>query len=138
MSAASSSLGTLRCVMQNLVEEATREDMPTRLTLCKWCRCMVADLPCTEPRETFIRRWCQRGISGVGNQTFLAEHLPLPEEDAVSSAASPGPMAAESPVEIASEERENEPSPADSPPELTKLGGRGPCLAAWDTASNVV
>ncbi|KAI0647148.1 kinesin-domain-containing protein [Trametes meyenii] len=120
--AASSSLGTLRCATQNLVEEATREDMPTGLTPRKRSRRMVEDLPRTEPREVLVRRWRQRGISSVGSETFLAEHLPLPEEDAGSSATSPELMAVESPVEVASasEERENEPSPADSPPELVK------------------
>ncbi|KAI9065177.1 kinesin-domain-containing protein [Trametes sanguinea] len=97
--AASSSLGAIRRATQDLVEEATREDMPTGHTPRKRSRKVVEDLPRTEPREVLVRRWRQRGMSSVGSETFLAEHLPLPEEDAgsPSGSASPEAMAVDSP-----------------------------------------
>ncbi|KAJ3920289.1 hypothetical protein F5877DRAFT_65860 [Lentinula edodes] len=35
----------------------------------------------TEDRKILLRAWRSRGMSGVGGQTFLAEHIPLPTED---------------------------------------------------------
>ncbi|KAI0362221.1 kinesin-domain-containing protein [Trametes cingulata] len=118
--AASSSLGVIRQATQDLVDEATREDMPTGHTPRKRGRKVVEDLPRTEPREVLIRRWRQRGMSTVGSETFLAEHLPLPEEDAGSSSGSPELMAVDSPIDLPAEEQENEPTPDNSPPELVK------------------
>ncbi|KAI0374999.1 kinesin-domain-containing protein [Pilatotrama ljubarskyi] len=119
--AASTSLGVIRQTTQYLVEEATREDMPTGHTPRKRSRKVVEDLPRTEPREVLIRRWRQRGMSTVGSETFLAEHLPLPEEDAVSSSGgSPELMAVDSPIDLPAEEQENEPNPQDPPSELVK------------------
>ncbi|KAI8998545.1 kinesin-domain-containing protein [Trametes punicea] len=118
--AASSSLGAIRRATQDLVDEATREDMPTGLTPRKRSRRVVEDLPPTEPREVLVRRWRQRGMSAVGSETFLAQHLPLPEEEATSPAGSPDMLAVDSPVEVLADEQENEPSPSSSPPDLVK------------------
>ncbi|CDO71222.1 hypothetical protein BN946_scf184863.g18 [Trametes cinnabarina] len=120
--AASSSLGVIRRATQDLVEEATREDMPTGLTPRKRTRKAVEDLPRTEPREVLVRRWRQRGISSVGSETFLAEHLPLPEEDmgSPSGSASPETMAVDSPIDSRVDDQENDSTPSNSPPELVK------------------
>ncbi|KAI0636868.1 kinesin-domain-containing protein [Trametes polyzona] len=118
--AASSSLGAIRGATQDLVDEATREDMPTGLTPRKRSRRVVEDLPRTEPREVLVRRWRQRGMSAVGSETFLAEHLPLPEEDGDSPTASPQLTAIDSPTSVVPEDRENEPTPQNSPPGLVK------------------
>lgn len=117
---ATSSLGTIRDTTQGLAAEATREDKPTGLTPRKRGRRVVEDLPRTEPREVLVRRWRQRGMSAVGSETFLAEHLPLPEEDGDSPSGSPELMAVESPIEAIAEELENEPTPFNSPPGLVK------------------
>lgn len=117
--AATSSLGTIRNTTQGLAAEATREDKPTGLTPRKRGRRVVEDLPRTEPREVLVRRWRQRGMSAVGSETFLAEHLPLPE-DGDSPSGSPEFMAVDSPIEALAEDLENEPTPLNSPPALVK------------------
>ncbi|OJT15735.1 Kinesin-like protein bimC [Trametes pubescens] len=118
--AATSSLGTIRNTVQDLATEATREDKPTGLTPRKRGRRVVEDLPRTEPREVLVRRWRQRGMSAVGSETFLAEHLPLPEEDGDSPSGSPEVMAVASPIDTIAENLENEPTPLNSPPALVK------------------
>ncbi|KAH9856982.1 kinesin-domain-containing protein [Lenzites betulinus] len=118
--AATSSLGAIRQATQDLMNEATREDIPSGLTPRKRSRRVVEDLPHTEPRDVLVKKWRQRGMSSVGSETFLAEHLPLPEEDANSPTGSPELMAVESPVEVVPSDRENEPTPFNSPPSLVK------------------
>lgn len=119
--AAAATLGNIRRAAQTLATEATREDKSTGLTPRKRSRRMVEDLPPTESRDVLIRRFKSKGVSSVGSETFLAEHLPLPEGEEAGSPAMEG-MVVDSPVEglPSDEENRTEPSPSNSPPGLVK------------------
>ncbi|KAI0831405.1 kinesin-domain-containing protein [Trametes gibbosa] len=130
--ATSNSLGAIRQATEDLMNEATREDMPSGLTPRKRSRRVVDDLPHTEPREVLVRKWRQRGMSAVGSETFLAEHLPLPEEDTDSPTGPSELLAIDSPVETVADDQENESTPIDSPPSLVKS------LASSSSSSDAV
>ena len=119
--AASTALGNIRRATQSLVEEGTREDKPTGLTPRKRSRRVVEDLPPTENRDVLVRRFRTRGVSSVGSETFLAEHLPLPEGEEVRLPGEDG-MVVDSPVEGVASDEENrfETTPTNSPPSLVK------------------
>ncbi|RPD66242.1 kinesin-domain-containing protein [Lentinus tigrinus ALCF2SS1-7] len=119
--AASTTLGNIRRATQTLATEATREDKPTGLTPRKRSRKMVEELPPTESRDILVRRFRSKGFSSVGSETFLAEHLPLPEEEGAGLPAMEG-MVVDSPVDgiPSDEENRTEPSPGNSPPGLVK------------------
>ncbi|TFK78275.1 hypothetical protein K466DRAFT_91212 [Polyporus arcularius HHB13444] len=119
--AATAALGNIRRATQTLASEAVKEDKPTGLTPRKRSRKMVEDLPPTETRDVIIRRFRSKGVSSVGSETFLAEHLPLPDEEEAASPAMKGVIVGSpidgSPVD---EDCRTEPSPGNSPPGLVK------------------
>lgn len=120
--AATTSLGSLRQTTQSLVDEGAKEDKPTGLTPRKRSRKVIGDLPPTENRDVLIRRFRSRGVSSVGSETFLAEHLPLPQEDDTNSPPV-GPMVVDSPVDASPSDEENrpEPTPQNTPPFVKSL-----------------
>lgn len=85
--AAATHLSNLRQTTQTLVEQGTREDMPTGLTPRKHSWNYVDEWQLTQSREILLKDWRQRNPSSSNSDdTFLAEHLPLPEgEDAYES-----------------------------------------------------
>ena len=120
--AASATLGNVRRTTQSLVEEGTREDRPTGLTPRKRARKVIGDLAPTESRDTLIRRFRSKGVSSVGSETFLAEHLPLPEGEEAASPVT-NAMAVDSPVAAFPSDDENrpEPTPENTPPLVRSL-----------------
>ena len=55
----------------------------------------------TESRDDVLRAWREQGVSNVINQTFLAEHLPLPgKDDGVDEDMDMKLVEADSPVEL--------------------------------------
>ncbi|KAF7976325.1 hypothetical protein HWV62_7048 [Athelia sp. TMB] len=64
-----------------LVEEGTREDQATGQTPIKRAWQYVDQWELTGSRDTVLKKWRQQGVSNVGSETFVAEHLPLPEDD---------------------------------------------------------
>ncbi|EJF65955.1 kinesin-domain-containing protein [Dichomitus squalens LYAD-421 SS1] len=119
--AASTTLGNIRRTTQSLAEEGTREDKPTGSTPRKRGRRVVEDFPPTESRDVLVRRFRARGVSSVGSETFLAEHLPLPDGGEAQSPTLDG-MVIDSPVDGAVSDEENrfEATPTNSPPPLVK------------------
>lgn len=120
--AATTTLGNIRRATHSLAEDGAREDKPTGLTPRKRSRRVVDNLLPTENREVLIRRFKSRGVSSVGSETFLAEHLPLPEGEAESPSLNG--TAAHSSVDVGgpASDGENrfEPTPTNSPPLLVK------------------
>ncbi|KAI1795774.1 kinesin-domain-containing protein [Ganoderma leucocontextum] len=122
--AATTTLGNIRRATHSLAEEGAREDKSTGLTPRKRSRRVVEDLPPTENRDVLVRRFRSKGVSSVGSETFLAEHLPLPEGEADSPALNG--MVVDSPVDVdvdrpvSNEENRFEPTPTNSPPPLVK------------------
>ncbi|KAF8077927.1 kinesin 2 [Lyophyllum atratum] len=80
-SAASRSLASLDAASEALYEGGAREDISTGTTPHKRAWDHVDQWDLTKPRDTILRAWRGQGISNVGSETFLAEHLPLPEDD---------------------------------------------------------
>jgi kinesin family member 11 len=76
---ASSHLATLHTATEALTEQGTREDRPTGTTPRKRTWDYVDKWKLTESREDVLRVWREQGTSNI--RAFLAEHLPLPEED---------------------------------------------------------
>ena len=115
------SLGNIGRTTQSLIDEGTREDKPTGHTPRKRPRRVVEDLPPTEHRDILIRRFRSRGMSSVGSETFLAEHLPLPEEEGAESPVVEA-MRVDSPAYASPSDDENRPEsiPGNSPPALVK------------------
>lgn len=78
---ASNHLGTLQAATKALTEQGTQEDSPTGTTPRKRTWDYVDKWKLTERRDDVLRAWREQGTSNIGRETFLAEHLPLPEGD---------------------------------------------------------
>ncbi|RDB21393.1 Kinesin-like protein bimC [Hypsizygus marmoreus] len=78
---ASTQLGSLQTATDVLFTQGAQEDTPTAVTPRKRAWDYIDQWTLTQPREVVLRAWRQQGISSVGSETFLAEHLPLPEDD---------------------------------------------------------
>ncbi|KAG6814360.1 hypothetical protein H0H92_010946 [Tricholoma furcatifolium] len=81
--AVAANLSTLQTSTKTLTEHGTQEDKPTGQSPRKRTYEFVDHWNLTKPREAILRTWRREGNSTVGSETFLAEHLPLPEDDAV-------------------------------------------------------
>ena len=130
---ATTTLGNVRRTTQTLVTEATREDKPTGLTPRKRSRKDIQDFPPTENRDTLIRRFRSKGISSVGSETFLAEHLPLPENEEVASPALAATVVA-SPID--SDENRPEITRDPTPPVAKSLASSS-SSSTTDTAPSI-
>jgi kinesin family member 11 len=64
-----------------LVETGTREDEPTGDTPRKKTWKYQDQWELTKSRDVVLKEWRHRGASTEDSETFLAEHLPLPEGD---------------------------------------------------------
>ncbi|GLB34934.1 putative kinesin-domain-containing protein [Lyophyllum shimeji] len=79
--AVATNLASLEAASDALSEMGAREDVPTGATPRRRSWNYVDHWDLTKPRDTILRDWREQGISNVGSETFLAEHLPLPEDD---------------------------------------------------------
>ncbi|KAJ3845075.1 kinesin 2 [Lentinula raphanica] len=79
--ATASQLAIVQKATLGLSDQATKEDIPTGSTPRKRTWRYVDEWELTEDRSTLLRAWRDQGMSGVGSETFLAEHLPLPVDD---------------------------------------------------------
>lgn len=78
--ATSSQLQSIAGAVEALATQGAREDVPTGTTPRKRVWEYVDKWALTKSREDVLETWREQGISRVGSETFLAEHLPLPEE----------------------------------------------------------
>jgi kinesin family member 11 len=107
-SSAATHLSSAKQATQGIVEQGTREDRPTGSTPSKRAWKYVDRWDLAKPRDALLREWRQSGTSTAGDDTFTAEHLPLPddEEDVDATAAeetrSPPPEEEVSPVLMSS------------------------------------
>ncbi|KAJ3744704.1 kinesin 2 [Lentinula detonsa] len=76
-----SQLSVVQKATMALSDQGTKEDLSTGSTPRKRTWRYVDEWGLTEDRKTLLETWRSQGISGVGSETFLAEHLPLPAED---------------------------------------------------------
>jgi kinesin family protein 11 len=72
-------MGILHSATEALTEQGTREDRPTGTTPRKRTWDYADTWSLTKSREDVLRAWRDQGTSKIGSETFLAEHLPLPE-----------------------------------------------------------
>ncbi|EIN07350.1 kinesin-domain-containing protein [Punctularia strigosozonata HHB-11173 SS5] len=80
-SSATSYVSSARQATQAIVEQGTREDRPTGATPSKRSWKYVDRWELAKPRDALLRDWRQNGSSSVGDETFTAEHLPLPDDE---------------------------------------------------------
>lgn len=80
-SSTTAQISTLRQVTESLVEAGTREDKPTGKTPRKKTWQYQDQWELTKNRDMVLEEWRQRGVSVKDSETFLAEHLPLPDGD---------------------------------------------------------
>ncbi|KAJ8078798.1 Kinesin- motor protein [Marasmius tenuissimus] len=82
-SIASTNVHSLKQGCSSLQQEATQQDVSTGSTprKRKWRYKDSWDL--TNSRDDLLKEWRSRGASTIGSATFLAEHMPLPDEDAI-------------------------------------------------------
>ncbi|KAL6309249.1 P-loop containing nucleoside triphosphate hydrolase protein [Sparassis latifolia] len=79
--AATSHIADLRQATQSLTAEGMKEDRPSGITPRKRSWSYVDEWQPTKGRDVVLKEWRQRGVTSTGSETFIAEHLPLPEED---------------------------------------------------------
>ncbi|CAL1704444.1 unnamed protein product [Somion occarium] len=72
-------LSTIRQTTQNLLENGTKEDTPTGTTPRKRSWTFTDEWELTNNREVILQDWRRRGTSSSKSDTFIAEHLPLPD-----------------------------------------------------------
>jgi kinesin family protein 11 len=76
----------------SLAEQGTREDAPTGKTPRKRVWQYVDQWELTKDREAVLRAWREQGVSGVGNETVLPDHLPRPgHEEMMDDVETPKP-----------------------------------------------
>ncbi|EPQ58109.1 kinesin-domain-containing protein [Gloeophyllum trabeum ATCC 11539] len=85
--AATERLASARQSASVLLDKGTRRDTPTGTTPRKRSWSYKDQWETTKDREAVLKSWRQRNISEAGNETFLAEHLPLPSESGESDGA---------------------------------------------------
>ncbi|OBZ75573.1 Kinesin-like protein bimC [Grifola frondosa] len=117
---ATTRLLSLRQATQSLMDEGMREDMPMGSSPRKRTWHYVDEWHLTESREVLLKEWRQRGLSSVGSDTFLAEHLPLPDGEE-ENVVSPDEMIVDDEPQRLFDDRENSPSPDISPPSASSL-----------------
>jgi hypothetical protein len=79
--ASATHLSSAHQATQALVEHGTREDAKTGTTPRKRVWEYVDQWELTRSRDVILNAWRQRGISGVGSETFLEEHVHIPEDE---------------------------------------------------------
>ncbi|KAG6818097.1 hypothetical protein H0H87_000001 [Tephrocybe sp. NHM501043] len=109
-SAVSTSLSTLQTSIDILSESGALEDKSTGGTPRKRTWDYVDHWNLTDPRDSILKTWRAQGMSSVGSETFLAEHLPLPEDTGPEAESD----ASELPLEVELE-LENVPPPHAAP-----------------------
>ncbi|KAG6890679.1 hypothetical protein C0995_005051 [Termitomyces sp. Mi166 len=80
-STATTNLSTLQTSIEVVSEHGAQEDKSIGQTPRKRTWDYVDEWELTKPRDTILKAWRGQGISTVSSETFLAEHLPLPEDD---------------------------------------------------------
>jgi len=125
-----SQLSIMQTTQRDLMEQGTIRDLSTSTTPKKRTWKFEDQWELTKPREELVRTWREKGVSNVGSETFLAEHLPLPDEDAETDfrevpvtptlEAPPPPMALESPPPDSTSTAASVPPPAPVPITRTK------------------
>lgn len=116
-SAAVSHISGLRQATHSIVEDGAKEDRPTGTTPRKRSWNYVDEWELTGSREALLKERRRRGISNACGETFLAEHLPLPEEEAPEDGVHEGMLVDEEPEAMDEpEDSENVPPSEDPPP----------------------
>ncbi|KAK0210776.1 kinesin 2 [Desarmillaria ectypa] len=83
---ANSQVSSLGGAARSLAEQGAKEDVPTGSTPRRKVWEHVDHWELTKSRDYLLEVWRQKGLSSVDTETFLAEYLPLPEEDDIAMA----------------------------------------------------
>ena len=119
-SASNGHLTTLRHATQSLVQDGMKEDMPTGSTPRKRSWNYEDQWELTKSRDILLKDWRRRGHSQAKSETFLAEHLPLPDgEEAEEDQEDEMVVDSGTPEEVV--EESVTPPPEDLPPQVRSL-----------------
>lgn len=72
-------LSTISQTTRNLLENGTKEDVPTGSTPKKRSWDFADEWNLTKSRDILLHDWRRQGVSTSKSETFLAQHLPLPD-----------------------------------------------------------
>ncbi|KAG5342766.1 hypothetical protein C0989_008716 [Termitomyces sp. Mn162] len=78
---AAENLSTLQTSIEVVSEHGAQEDKSIGQTPRKRTWDYVDEWDLTKPRDTILKAWRGQRISTVGSETFLAEHMTLPEDE---------------------------------------------------------
>ncbi|KAK7054865.1 Kinesin-related motor protein [Paramarasmius palmivorus] len=81
---AEENISSVQAASSSLAREATTEDVPTGNTPRKRTWKYVDKWDLTKSRDVLLKEWRSQGASSISSETFLGEHVPLPEDDAES------------------------------------------------------
>ncbi|KAG5638374.1 hypothetical protein H0H81_000385 [Sphagnurus paluster] len=130
-------LKSLYTASEGLAEGGACEDASTGSTPRKHTWDYVDQWSLTKPRDAIVKNWRQQGLSNIDSETFLAEHLPIPEADGTEESL-------DSNLEVLSlPDPENIPSPTPAVPKpsrpTSKLSGhkKAPSVGTLTDARNV-
>jgi kinesin family protein 11 len=111
----STQLESISGAIEALAVQGAHEDVPTGTTPRKRVWEYVDKWELTKSRDVVLQAWREQSVSKFGSKTFLAEHLPLPEEGDDLEEDTTTIFTPKSPV---SPEPENIPSAVGSPDAL--------------------
>ncbi|KAF9053710.1 kinesin 2 [Hymenopellis radicata] len=83
---ASSQLSSVGAATKSLATEGARPDVSSGSTPRKRPWNYVDEWDLAGSREDVLKAWRNKGISNVGSETFVAEHLPLPDDEGQAEA----------------------------------------------------
>lgn len=118
-SASNGHLTSLRHATQSLVQDGMKEDMPTGSTPRKRTWDYEDQWELTKSRDLLLKDWRRRGHSQAKSETFLAEHLPLPDEAVEEEGEVEMVVDSGTPEEVI--EETITPPPEDLPPQVQPL-----------------
>lgn len=72
-------LSSMQQASHSVVEQGAKQDLPTGSTPRKRVWEYVDEWELTQSRENLLRMRREQGLASTSSETFLAEHLPLPE-----------------------------------------------------------
>ncbi|KAL1755911.1 kinesin 2 [Schizophyllum commune] len=132
---ASSHLSSVQKSAATLAEQGTKEDAPTNMTPRKRAWDYEDEWELTKPREELLRDWRAKGMSSVGSETFIAEHVPLPDEEVLRSPDSGIASATTSRVPTPTPAARASPIPSSPESVAPSVASFAPSVASSSTSS---
>lgn len=126
----SSQISSVGAATKSLATDGARSDVSSGSTPRKRPWEYVDEWDLTGSREDILKAWRNKGISDVGSETFVAEHLPLPDDEGRAEIEVEGSdvesLSARSTTTVSSQpSAPNSPPPPQRTKNVSKQQGRG-------------